>query len=261
METNTKTSGVSVPVIGTVPVTYTDRGEGPPVLLLHGGGGPLTVNPFADRLAAERPVRVLVPVHPGFAGTPRPSGLTTNKGIASLYKELLADLDLSDVTVVGNSMGGWIASELALQSGARLSRLALVDAVGIRVDAHPIANFYSMTPRQVSEASYHDPERFGIDPSKLPADAQQAMAANRAALTLYAGADMFDSTLAARLAAVTTPTLVLWGDSDRIVTPDYGRAFANAIPGAKFELLKDTGHLPQIESPLQLIDAIFPTGA
>src|SRR6266852_4117709 len=88
--------------IGLVSVSYTERGEGRPVLLLHGGGGPLTVNPFADLFAAERPARVITPIHPGFAGTPRPDRLATVRGLAAVYVALLAELDLSDVTVVGN---------------------------------------------------------------------------------------------------------------------------------------------------------------
>jgi pimeloyl-ACP methyl ester carboxylesterase len=252
-----ETREVQMGEIGMISVSYTERGVGKPLLLLHGGGGPLTVNPFADLVAAERPVRVITPIHPGFAGTPRPERLTTVRGLAEVYVALLAELDLSDVTVIGNSIGGWIASEMALVDSPRISGVVLVDAVGIEVDGHPVADFFAMTPRQVAEASYHDPDRFGIDPGKLPPEALQAMAGNRAALTVYAGAAMLDPTLASRLSAITIPTLVLWGDSDRIADGDYGRAFASAIPGARFKLLDKTGHLPQIETPLQLLDAIW----
>jgi len=226
-------------------------------LLLHGGGGPLTVSAFADLLAAERPARVVTPTHPGFGGTPRPESLTTVRDLAAFYAGLLSDLDLHDVTVVGNSIGGWIASEMALLDPARIGGLVLVDAVGIKVEGHPVVDFFSLTPRQVAEASYHDPDRFGIDPTKLPPEALQAMAGNRAALTVYAGAQMYDESLASRLSGVTVPTLVLWGDSDRIADADYGRAFAAAIPGAEFKMLANTGHLPQIETPAQLLAAIW----
>lgn len=238
-------------------VTYNDRGQGRPFLLLHGGGGPLTVNAFADLLATERPARVITPTHPGFAGTPRPESLTTVRDLAALYAGLLSDLDLRGVTVVGNSIGGWIASEMALLDTSRIGGLVLVDAVGIKVVGHPVVDFFSLTPRQVAEASYHDPDRFGVDPTKLPAEALQAMVGNRAALTVYAGVQMYDESLDSRLSGVTVPTLVLWGDSDRIADADYGRAFAAAIPGAEFKVLSDTGHLPQIETPAQLLEAIW----
>ena len=81
------------------------------------------------------------------------------------------------------------------------------------------------------------------------------MAANRQALAVYGGQPS-DPTLLKRLGAVAAPTLVLWGTSDGIVTPDYGRAYAAAIPTARFELLSKTGHMPQIETPDQVLTAI-----
>jgi pimeloyl-ACP methyl ester carboxylesterase len=253
----TSTHTVPVAGYGTVEVSVTDKGEGRPFLLLHGGGGPLTVNGFADLVAAQRPARVITPTHPGFGGTPRPDSLTSVQGLAALYIALLAELSLRDVTVIGNSIGGWIAAEMALLDTDRISSFVLVDAVGIVVPGHPIADFFSLTPRQVAEISYHDPDRFGIDPSKLPPEALKVMAGNRATLAIYAGTSMNSADLVERLAGVTTPTLVVWGDSDQIADATYGRAFADAIPGARFQLLKDTGHLPQIETPGQLLDAIW----
>jgi pimeloyl-ACP methyl ester carboxylesterase len=241
----------------TIEVSVTEKGEGRPFLLLHGGGGPLTVNGFAELLAAQRPARVITPTHPGFGGTLRPGSLASVPGLAALYVALLDELDLRDVTVIGNSIGGWIAAEMALLDTNRISSFVLVDAVGIEVPEHPIADFYSLTPRQVAELSYYDPDRFGIDPSKLSPEAQKAMAGNRATLAVYAGTSMKGAGLVERLASVTTPALVIWGDSDRIADADYGRAFADAIPGARFQLLKDTGHLPQIETPEQLLDAVW----
>ena len=242
---------------GRVEVQFLDQGVGRAVLLLHGGGGPQTVIPFAERLAAVRPARVITPTHPGFAGTPRPDSLTTVRGLAELYARLFDELDLSQVVVVGNSIGGWIAAEMALIEQSRAAAFVIVDGVGIEVPGHPIADFFGLTPRQVAELSYHDPDRFGIDPSKLAPAALQAMAGNRATLAHYAGNAMSDPTLADRLAAVSKPTLVLWGDSDRIAGVDYGRALAGAIPGAVFQILADTGHLPQIESPETLAEAIW----
>jgi pimeloyl-ACP methyl ester carboxylesterase len=252
-----RTYEVPVDGNGIVEVAVSERGEGRPFLLLHGGGGPLTVSGFADLLANERHARVITPTHPGFAGTPRPDALTSIGGLAALYTALLVELDASDVTVVGNSIGGWIAAEMALLNTTRISSFILVDAAGIEVPGHPTADFFSLTPRQVAEFSYHDPDRFGIDPTKLPPEAQKLMAGNRATLAVYGGTSMNDTRLAERLASVTTPTLVVWGDSDRIVDPDYGRAYAGAIPGAQFQLLSETGHLPQIETPGQLLDAIW----
>ncbi len=247
---------LTVEGIGQVDVTVTERGGGRPFLLLHGGAGPLSVAGFADLLVETAHLRVITPTHPGFGGTPHPEALRSPGGLAAVYNALLDALDLHDVILIGNSVGGWITAEMAIAGSPRVSRVVLVDAVGIEVPGHPVADFFSLTMDQVAELSYHDPDSFRIDASAMPAAQREAMAGNRAALAVYAGTAMLDPTLSDRLDAVTAPTLVLWGDSDRIVDTEYGRAFAAAIPGARFEVLPDTGHVPQIETPQQLLEAI-----
>jgi pimeloyl-ACP methyl ester carboxylesterase len=243
--------------LGPVEVTIDRYGEGQPFLLLHGGGGPDTVSRFAAAFADAHPVQVLVPIHPGFGMTPRPERLHTIKQLAVLYVALLADLDLSGVTVMGNSVGGWIAAEMALLHSARISGMILIDSVGILVEAQRIADFFSLTPEQVLQAAFHNPDRFRVDPTSMPEAAQQTAAANRVSLATYAGTAMSDATLETRLEAVNLPSLVLWGDSDHIVTPEYGRALARAIPGAHFQILAEAGHLPQVESPVDTMRAIW----
>ncbi|MEV6413352.1 alpha/beta hydrolase [Kribbella sp. NPDC051718] len=223
------------------------------ILLLHGGGGPQTVAGFAELLAADH--HVIAPTHPGFGGTARPDDLTTIAGLAELYADLLDELELDDVTVVGNSIGGWIAAELALLRADRLKAVVLVDAVGIEVDGHPVVDFFALDFPTIAKLSYFDPEKFRIDPAALPPAAQEVLAGNRATLAVYAS-EMTDPTLRGRLAGIKVPTHVIWGDCDRIVDTEYGRAFAEAIPGATFEVLKNTGHLPQLESPDALASAV-----
>jgi pimeloyl-ACP methyl ester carboxylesterase len=200
---------------------------------------------------------VIRPVHPGFGGTARPEALHTVGGLAALYGALLDQLGVEDVTVVGNSIGGWIAAEMALLASPRVGRIILVDAVGIEVPGHPVADFFSLTLDQVFQLSYCNPEPFRIDPSTLPPAAQAIAAGNRATLATYAGSAMLDRALADRLSAVELPALVVWGECDRIADPDYGRAFAAAIPGARFQLLTGAGHMPQLETPGQLLDAVW----
>jgi pimeloyl-ACP methyl ester carboxylesterase/mannose-6-phosphate isomerase-like protein (cupin superfamily) len=129
----------NVPVagIGAVPITVTSRGEGRPFLLLHGGAGPQSVDSFATLLAASVQARVLTPLHPGFGGTPRPEQLHTMGGLAELYVNLLDQLDLTGVTVIGNSIGGWIAAEIAVLNSPRVEAVVLVDAAGLQVASAP----------------------------------------------------------------------------------------------------------------------------
>jgi pimeloyl-ACP methyl ester carboxylesterase len=253
--TTSSTRLLTVDGIGPVEVTLTERGTGHPVLLLHGGGGPATVEGWAGQLAAARPARVITPVHPGFNGTPRPEGLDSPAGLAAVYARLLEDLDLRDVTVVGNSIGGWVTAELAARGTDRVSGYVLVDAVGIEVPGHPVP--VGLSPAELAQRAYYDPAAFGVNPAALPPQARAAMAANQATLAVYAGDAMSDPALASRLAGVRAPVLVVWGEADRIGDPDFGRAFAAAIPGAGFRLLEKSGHMPQIETPDALTEAVW----
>jgi pimeloyl-ACP methyl ester carboxylesterase len=244
--------------IGNLEVTFSDQGSGHPFLMLHGGAGPISVASFATLLSTSNSARVIAPTHPGFGGTPRPEACKSIGDLAALYVDLLEKLDLRNVTVVGNSIGGWVAAEIALLRSPRVGCLILVDATGIIVEGHPVADPFSMSLPDLMNRSYYDPDAFRIDPSKLPEPARNAMAANRAALAIYGGnPGGGDPTLLGRLAKVDVATLVLWGEADRIGDPDYGRALAAAIPNARFDLLEKTGHVPQIETPEQVRAAIW----
>jgi pimeloyl-ACP methyl ester carboxylesterase len=254
----TTTQTLTIGDTNPVEITFTQSGEGHPILLLHGGGGPQTVSGFGDLLASAEHAHVVTPTHPGWGGTNRPDDLADIASLAALYGRLLDELDLRDVTVVGNSIGGWIAAEMALLHSPRIGSVILVDAAGLEVPDHPVVDFFSLTMDQVAELSYHNPAAaIRIDVSSLPPAAQAVMAGNRAALATYGGTSMVDPTLAGRLHAITVPTLVLWGESDQIVDPEVGRAYAAAIPGAEFQLLKGTGHVPQLETPDQLLPAVW----
>ena len=254
---NTVTYTMDLAGIGPVATTVAEYGSGQPFLLLHGGAGPQSVAGFAEKFAAAHQVRVLAPTHPGFGGTVRSEALSSIPALAKLYQGLLDQLDLTDVTVVGNSIGGWIAAEIALLASPRVSGIVLIDAVGIEVPGHPVADFFALTMDEVFTRSFHNPDAFRIDPATLPPAAQAIAAGNRAALAAYAGPAMTDPALRERLGTLEIPALVLWGQSDRIVDAGYGRAYAAAIPMARFQLLPATGHSPQLETPDQVIGAIW----
>jgi len=258
------THALEVTGIGRVPVTVDERGAGRPVLLLHGGAGPQSMTGFAKLLAARGGLRVLVPTHPGFAGTERPAGLADLRALAATYAVLVEELDLDGMSVVGNSIGGWLAAELAAlasaeptgRARARWRDLTIVDAVGLAVPGHLPVDFFALTLDQVAELSYFEPDRYRLDPSTLPPAARTAMPGNRAALAVYGGTTMTDPTLGDRLLGIAVPTLVVAGEADRIVDPEVARVYAATIPGARFALLPRTGHLPQIESPEALLELL-----
>jgi pimeloyl-ACP methyl ester carboxylesterase len=255
------TMTLNVAGIGPVDLTVEERGEGQPFLVLHGGAGPQSVAAFTHMLVEHGGKRVVTPTHPGFGGTPRPDELHSIAGLAALYGGLLDELGLEDVTVIGNSVGGWIAAELALLGTPRISGIVLLDAVGIEVEDHPVADVSGLSVPEIQALSFHDPIPFRVDPASIP-DAQKAiMAANGAALAVYAGSPaMADPALLGRLSGIAIPTLVLWGESDQIVEPAYGQAYAAAIHAARFEVLPATGHMPQMETPDLVLQAILGSG-
>jgi pimeloyl-ACP methyl ester carboxylesterase len=256
----TATRALTVDGLGEISVSFTEYGIGRPVLLLHGGAGPFSVAGFAELLSSSEPARVIVPVHPGFDGTPRPQQLASIASLAAVYAELLRDLGLSDVCVIGNSIGGWIAAELALAESVatdrRISSVVLVGAAGLQVAAAPAADFFSLTLDQVFDLSYFNPDAFRIDLATLPDERKAAMAVNRGALLAYGGQATADPGLLGRLPAIMIPTLVVWGAADRMIPPAHGQAYADAIPGAQFRLIEHAGHLPQLETPAELLAAV-----
>jgi pimeloyl-ACP methyl ester carboxylesterase len=227
-------------------VTLAEAGEGKVVLVLHGGGGPVTVAPIAAHLSPT--MHTITPTHPGWNGTARPEWLTGIDDLAMVYLRLLRDRGYRDVTVIGSSIGGWLAAEMAVRDTAGLiGRLVVINGTGIVVPGVTAADFFSLTPRSIAEHAYHEPDKFYVDPASLPPERVAAQRANIATLKLVAGEP--DSKLLRRLALVDVPALVLWGESDRLVTAEYGRAFAAALPHGRFELIERAGHLPQLERP------------
>jgi len=238
-------------------VRVDEQGNGRPMLLLHGGGGPQTMFGLASALSKR--AHVLTPTHPGFAGEPRPEWFDSIDDLAFAYLDLLERLDLRDVLVIGSSMGGWIASAMALRDTTRLlSGIILVDAGGIQVEGHPIADVSSLTPDQLSALSFHNPAAFRVDPATVTPEQVEARAANFRTLYVYdQGQGMGDPKLKHRLKDVRIPVLVAWGASDGVIDPEYGRAYAQSFPDARFELIPEAGHLPQIEQPERLLTLVW----
>ncbi|MET9082445.1 alpha/beta hydrolase [Streptomyces sp. NPDC004237] len=241
-----------------LPVSLTEAGSGRPVLVLHGGGGPATVAGLAARLAGS--AHTIVAVHPGWDGTPRPDWLTGVDDLAVAYLHLLQDDELSDVLVIGSSLGGRIAAEMAIRDTAGLvSGLVLINAVGADIEGEEVTDFFALDPRAQAEHSWHDPDRFYVDPATLPAAELARRQANMATMRLLTdGGGMTDPKLLPRLGRVRQSALVIWGESDRVVTPAYGAAWAKAFPQGRFEPIPEAGHLPHLERPevtAELIEA------
>jgi pimeloyl-ACP methyl ester carboxylesterase len=230
-------------------VRVAQAGEGRPALILHGGAGPMSVKSLATHLSEN--MQTITPTHPGWDGTARPTWLSGIGELAQLYLQYLSQAGLHDVLVVGSSIGGWIAAEMAARDADhRIAGLVLVDAMGIAVAGEPILNVFEMAPASVFEATFYDAAKFAPDPAAMTAERVALQRSNMAALHALAGEPyMHVPGLLERLRGVHVPTLVLWGASDGIATPAYGRAYAAAFADARFETIENAGHLPHLEQP------------
>jgi pimeloyl-ACP methyl ester carboxylesterase len=247
--------------VNGVALEISQQGEGRPLLFLHAGHPSGRIDPAAPVLARlAQNARVLAPTHPGFGAAAAPAHLTTVDDLAYLYLDLLDALDVRDAVLVGVSLGGWIAAEMAVKSTARLSHLVLANSVGIKStppDTREIADIFAMTDKELAERSYADPARMARDPRTLPESELLLIARSRESTGRYGWTPyMHDPKLKGRLHRARLPTLVLWGAADRIAEPDYGRRFAAAIPGARFAQIEGAGHFPHLEQPEAFARAI-----
>ncbi|HSF06273.1 MAG TPA: alpha/beta fold hydrolase [Methylomirabilota bacterium] len=233
------------------------RGAGRPLLLLHGLQTIHPRAPFLDLLG--RHAEVIAPSHPGFGGSPRPDDFDTVYDLVHLYLELLDGLP-DGMTLVGLSFGGWLAAEVAVKCSHRLARLILVDALGIKIgdrETRDILDVFNTAPAEVRRRSWHDADTWAPDFDAMSDDELVVYHRNREALCLYGWHPcLYNPQLRRWLHRITVPTLVLWGASDGVVSPAYGRSYADLIPGARFELIERAGHHPEIEQPAALADRI-----
>jgi pimeloyl-ACP methyl ester carboxylesterase len=221
--------------------------DGTGALVLHGGAGPRSVAGLADALTGYG--YVVVPTHPGFDGTPRPEWLDSVADLATAYLDLVDALGLTEVSVLGSSIGGWIATEMAVRDNRRVLRdLVLLGATGIEPQAPlEIADPAKIGPVRTGELAFHNPA-LRLNPSTLSDEQRAVMLANQQVQALLAPGS-FDPKLRGRLHRVGVPVLVLGGEQDGIVPLDYERDLANSFPSATFRAIPDAAHFPHIEQP------------
>ncbi|MCX7314569.1 MAG: alpha/beta hydrolase [Alphaproteobacteria bacterium] len=238
-------------VVNGTTIEAIEKGQGRPILFLHPGIG---IDPAAPVLTAlARGGRVIAPSHPGFGTSQLPKGMTSVDDIAYFYLDLLDQLDLHDVLLVGVGLGGWIAAEIAVKNTTRLSRLVMANAVGVKIgdrETRDIVDIWSLMPGEFNALAYADPKAGEIDYKNLPQAESLAAARNREAHARVAWSPyMHNPKLKNRLHRINVPTLFLWGAADRILSETYGRGYCGLIPGVKFEPIAKAGHFPHIEQP------------
>jgi pimeloyl-ACP methyl ester carboxylesterase len=257
--TSTGPAARTVTIATGMGITLSEFGadtDGSAVLYLHGGAGPRTMFGLAGALAEH--AYGIVPTHPGFDGTSRPDRFDTVADLADAYLDLLDELDLSGVMVIGSSLGGWIGAEMALRDNRqRMGALVLVNAVGIKAaNGEQVTDVRKLAPPQISELSFAD-AAFRPDFASFTDEQRAAGAANQATMAVYGGEGFtHDPKLRRRLHRIAIPALVVWGEQDGVAPLGYGRDFAAALGDGHFAPIAGAGHFPQIEQISATLGAI-----
>jgi pimeloyl-ACP methyl ester carboxylesterase len=245
-------------VVNGTRIDLIERGKGPALLFLHAENGIEPAQSAIDELAKN--ARVIAPTHPGYGLSELPKGTRSVDDLSYFYLDLLDQLDLRDLTVIGVSLGAWIAAEIAVKSTARMSRLVMANAVGIKVgdrETRDIADIFAITEPEYLEIAYCDPNVGRRDYKELPDAEVLAAARAREATARFAWNPYFHNPrLKNRLHRIRIPTLFLWGTHDRMLSEPYGRAYCALIPGARFELIERAGHFPDHEQPKALAEKV-----
>lgn len=242
------------------PVVIMQSGDGPPLVYLHSTlGESFMWFPFYQNLSKK--FRVLVPTHPGFGASGGFDKIDTVEDMAFHYVELLDALGLDQVILGGVSLGGWIAAEFAVRWPERVKKLWIADAPGLWVEDKPLPDLFRvMQDRdQLRELLFHDPTGYMATLVIKKENDDAAMLQAFQAMTVLARLVWerpYDPKLADRLRRVTCPILLLWGDHDQLVPPEYAAAYKKHLPQAELKLIKDCGHLPMFEKEAEFVEAL-----
>src|SRR5216683_6714564 len=218
-------------------------GSGSPLVFLHGAGGHTGWMAFLEELSQR--FAVFAPEHPGFGQSDDPPWLDRIDDLAYFYLDLLKALGLDRVHLIGTSLGGWIAAELAVRNTARLASLTLVGAVGITADGEPIPDIFRMPDDENLRRFYADQERAARRLADLAKADMSIAAKNRATVMQLAYRPRFHNPgLAKWLHRIDVPTLLLGGAEDGLVPPKFGEAYQALILGSRLVVLPQAGHAP-----------------
>jgi len=244
-----------------VPVRYLEGGAGPPLVFLHGAGGVTADDPLLARLANSH--RVYAPLVPGYGDSAECPEIRDMLDFTLHAWDVVEALGVKDPILVGHSMGGMIAAEMAAVQPNDVSRLALIAPAGLWDDEHPIVDLFTIMPYEMPELLFHDAAagaammtagRDVEDPGFL----QQYLVTNARQLGM-AGRILFpipERGLSQRLYRIKARTLVIWGDSDKLIPPIYAHAFKKAISGAELVSIPEAGHMIHLEKPDAVAEAI-----
>ena len=231
-------------------------GAGEKLMYLHGAGGTTMWLPFLDALSDK--FDVIAPDHPTFGESDEPDWLDDIHDMAYFYLDFMAAQDLDGVHLVGQSLGGWIALEMAVRSTMRIKSLTLVGSAGIRIKGKPAADIFIMDPEELTRALLVDESIIDRMLAMELTEEQQDIQIRNKVSTARLGWQprLFDPNLRKWMHRIDVPTHIVWGDTDRIIPPDYAEEFKGLIAGSSVTMIENCGHLPQVERAEPFVDAV-----
>ena len=243
-------------------IEVVEAGKGRDLLFLHGAGGHMVDDPLLAALANK--YRVVAPLLPGYGQSGGEDGLRDMLDVTLHTLDVLEKLELEKPIVVGHSMGGMIAAEMAAIAHTEITKLCLIAPAGLWLDDHPIVDIFSRLPYELPGLLFHDAEAGGRlltagggnmeDPEFL----KQFLVMNARRMGM-AGKLLFpipDRGLTGRLHRITARTLIVWGKEDALIPPVYGDAFKKVISKSKLVKVAQAGHAVGQEKPAAVLKAI-----
>ena len=232
-------------------------GKGRPLIVLHHDIGTLDTIEFYDQLAGTHDV--IVPQYPGWGRSPRPEWMRSVRDVAVICQGLKAVLGLAPAALLGLGFGGWVAAEMASMAPREVAKLVLVGAMGIKPPEGDILDQAIVSYVDYPQAFFHDQANFTKQFGDVSTDQLEAWDIAREMCFRIAWKPyMYSQTLPHLLGAVTAPALIVWGDDDKVVPVSAAHRFKTALPNARLEIVKGSGHAVDMEKPTELAGLIQP---
>lgn len=237
-------------------VRIMESGRGRPLVMLHHSTGNIGWAPIHSQLAES--FRVLAIDMPGFGQSERPAWAREPRDLAILVNRALEKLDLADAVLVGAGMGGFVAAEMAAMSKCHLGGLVLIGAAGLKPRQGEIVDQMMLDFDSYMRRGFADESTFtALFGEESSPEVRQLWDFSREMTARVTWKPyMFSRKLMPLLADIDVPTLVIWGENDRIVPLDCGKQYVEAIPGARLDVVASAGHLVEVESPASVAELI-----